>query len=91
MGLGRKLDLEAKTPTFLLPPSRGGRTVGFHCPRADRSKRKITQIWEKPSSSRTASMRKKLDGSCGLGDDARLPGNAEFFCEAGVDGADGCQ
>ena len=35
--------------------------------------------------------RKKFDGSCGFCDDARLPGNAEFFCEAGVDGADGCQ
>ena len=53
--LGRKGERLANTPTRSFPPSRGGRTVGDQpCPAA-LSNCQSSQMWEKPSSPRTAS------------------------------------
>ena len=55
MGLGRKGARVANTPMRTLPPSRGGRTVGDHFSRTDCENCQISQMWEKPSSPRSAS------------------------------------
>ncbi len=55
MGLGRKGDRVAKTPIRALPPSRGGRTVGDQFSRTAWENIHTSQMWEKPSSPRTAS------------------------------------
>ena len=53
--MGRVGERVAKTPSRALPPSRGGRTVGDHFSRTDWENCQISQMWEKPSSPRTAS------------------------------------
>ena len=55
MGLGRKGDRVAKTPMRMLPPSRGGRTVGDQVSRTALEKDQISHRWENPSSPRRAS------------------------------------
>ena len=55
MALGRKGDRVAKTPIRVLPPSRGGRTVGDHRSRTAWENCQISHRWEKPSSPRRAS------------------------------------
>ena len=55
MGLGRKGERLANTPTRRFPPSRGGRTVGDHWGRRASENSHSSQIWEKPASSRKAS------------------------------------
>lgn len=55
MGLGRKGERVAKTPSRALPPSRGGRTVGDQVFRTAWENCQISQMWEKPSSPRSAS------------------------------------
>ena len=55
MGLGRKGERVANTPTRRLPPSRGGRTVGDQPSRAAAEKAQMSHRWEKSSSPRTAS------------------------------------
>lgn len=55
MGLGRKGDLVANTPMRLLPPRRGGRTVGDHAVLGFWLKSQMSQMWEKPSRPRMAS------------------------------------
>jgi hypothetical protein len=53
--LGRNGDRDAKTPTRVLPPSRGGRTVGDHSRHTDSENFHISQMWLNPSSPRSAS------------------------------------
>ena len=55
MGLGRKGERVAKTPIRVLPPNRGGRTVGDQVSRMARSKTQMSQMWEKSSKPRRAS------------------------------------
>lgn len=55
MGFGRKGERVAKTPIRVLPPSRGGRTVGDQVSRMARSKTQMSQMWEKSSKPRRAS------------------------------------
>ena len=45
MGLGRKGDRVAKTPTRVLPPSRGGRTVGDQPSRTAWVNCQSSQMW----------------------------------------------
>ena len=53
--LGRKGDRVAKTPMRVLPPSRGGRTVGDQPDRTASENCQMTHRWEKPSMPRRAS------------------------------------
>ena len=55
MGLGRKGERVAKTPIRVLPPSRGGRTVGDQVSRTDWSNTHTSHRWENPSSPRRVS------------------------------------
>lgn len=55
MGLGRKGDRVANTPMRVLPPSRGGRTVGFQPFDAVSENSQISQICVNSPSPRTAS------------------------------------
>ena len=55
MGLGRKGDRVAKTPMRVLPPSRGGRTVGDQVFRTAWENCQMSHRWENPSSPRRAS------------------------------------
>ena len=54
-GLGRNGDRVAKTPIRVLPPSRGGRTVGDQLSRTAPENCHTSQMWLKSSSPRTAS------------------------------------
>ena len=54
MGLGRKGDRVANTPSRWLPPSRGGRTVGDQSSRRAFENSQMIHRWEKPSSPRRA-------------------------------------
>ena len=54
-GLGRKGDRVANTPTRVLPPSRGGRTVGDQLSRTTPENCHTSQMWLNCSSPRTAS------------------------------------
>ncbi len=55
MGLGLKGDLVANTPLRMLPPSRGGRTVGDHVSRFASENSQISHKCENSSKPRTAS------------------------------------
>ena len=55
MGLGRKGERLANTPTRRLPPSRGGRTVGDQPACLLWENSQISHRWEKPSMPRRAS------------------------------------
>ena len=55
IGFGRKGERVAKTPFLMLPPSRGGRTVGDQVSLTDSENSQISQIWENFSSPRRAS------------------------------------
>ena len=55
MGLGRKGERVANTPMRVLPPSRGGRTVGDQSERRLPENCQISQMWEKSSRPRRAS------------------------------------
>ena len=54
MGLGRKGERVAKTPMRVLPPSRGGKTVGDQRSRMAWEKTHRSQRWEYPSMPRRA-------------------------------------
>ena len=54
-GLGRKGERVAKTPIRVLPPRRGGRTVGDQPSRTAPENCHTSQMWLKSSSPRTAS------------------------------------
>ena len=54
-GLGRKGERVANTPIRVLPPKRGGRTVGDHVSRTAPENCHTSQMWLKSSSPRTAS------------------------------------
>ena len=53
--LGRKGERVAKTPMRVLPPSRGGRTVGDQSRRRFSENCQMSHRWEKPSMPRRAS------------------------------------
>ena len=55
MGLGRKGERVANTPMRVLPPRRGGRTVGDQPSRTAWENCQISQMWLNPSSPRRAS------------------------------------
>ena len=55
MGLGRKGERVANTPMRILPPSRGGRTVGDQPSRTAPENCQMSQMWLNPSSPRRAS------------------------------------
>ena len=55
MGLGRKGERVAKTPRRVLPPRRGGRTVGDQLSRTVSENSQISQRCENPSMPRRAS------------------------------------
>ena len=55
MALGRNGERVANTPIRVLPPSRGGRTVGDQCSLTALENCQMSQMWEKSSSPRTAS------------------------------------
>ena len=54
MGLGRKVERVANTPSRRLPPRRGGRTVGCQRPAGMPWKTNTSHKCEKPSRPRTA-------------------------------------
>ena len=55
MAFGRKGERVANTPIRVLPPSRGGRTVGDQVSRTAAENCQISQRWEKSSNPRKAS------------------------------------
>ena len=55
MALGRNGERVANTPTLVLPPSRGGRTVADQLLRTASENCQMIHKWEKPSSPRNAS------------------------------------
>jgi len=85
MGFGRKGDRVAKTPSRLLPPSRGGRTVGFQ----PFSRCAWKTKFQAPDGLRCVERRNQFQGGMCFTDEACLTRDAKFFGEARTDKADG--
>ena len=99
MGFGRKGERVAKTPIRVLPPSRGGRTVGevlrFFLrglpdgPVKDPDEPDVGEVLQAPEGVRVLIGRFENNVSLQLLHQPALPGHAEFFGEITVDMGNG--